>query len=384
MLKKYNFIGIYMHIKRILETNLTNKLQDNKAIVIYGARQVGKSTLLRRLFDGDKDVLWLYGDQPQTQAIFENASTERLKTIISSKKILIIDEAQLIKNIGLKIKLITDYIPNIKVIATGSSSFELANKINEPLTGRKWEYQLLPFSFKELSMQTSVAEELGNIETRLIYGYYPDVVLNKGNEKEILLELANSYLYKDILLWGNLQKSDKITKLLQALAFQAGSQVSYNELAQIVGLNIKTVEKYIELLEKSFVVYKVSSFSRNLRNELKASIKIYFYDNGIRNALISAFNPISLRDDIGVLWENFIMSELLKKDMYAKNFARRWFWRTKQQQEIDLIHESGGVYKAFEFKWNSLKKVHAVKIFKEAYPDIEVNVINKDNFIDYM
>jgi predicted AAA+ superfamily ATPase len=210
------------------------------------------------------------------------------------------------------------------------------------------------------------------------------VALHAGEEKERLLELVNSYLYKDVLIWENVQKAEKITKLLQALAFQVGSQVSYAEMAALVGLDSKTVERYIDLLEKAFVIYRLTSYSGNLRDELKKSKKIYFYDNGVRNALISAFNPLELRNDIGILWENFIMAELLKKDMCAKNFAHRWFWRNKQKQEIDLIHEADGVFTAYEFKWNEKKKVPCPAAFKQAYPEIEFHVINKENFFNYV
>jgi predicted AAA+ superfamily ATPase len=372
------------HIKRTLEKKLRGKLADAKTVIVYGARQVGKSTLLQHMFAQNADVLWLYGDQPQTQRIFEEATPQKFKAILGSKKILVIDEAQMIQNIGLKLKMFTDYLTKVKVIATGSSSFDLANKVNEPLTGRKWEYELFPLSFREMSEATSVLTETHNLETRLIYGYYPEVALNSGEEKERLLELVNSYLYKDVLVWENLQKTEKLTKLLQALAFQVGAQVSYNELAGLVGLDLKTVEKYLDLLEKAFVIYRVTSYNKNLRNELKTSRKIYFYDNGVRNALISAFNPLELRNDIGALWENFLMSELLKKDKYVKNFARRWFWRTKQKQEIDLIHEAEGVCRAYEFKWNARKKVACPETFKTAYPEIEFRVINRENFVDYI
>ena len=256
--------------------------------------------------------------------------------------------------------------------------------INEPLTGRKWEYQLLPLSFTEMAEASSVLEEKNLLETRLIYGYYPEVALNPGEEKERLLELVNSYLYKDVLIWENLHKAEKITRLLQALAFQVGSQVSYSEIAAIVGMDSKTVEKYIDLLEKAFVIYRLTTFSRNLRDELKTSKKIFFYDNGVRNALISAFNPLKLRDDIGSLWENFIMAELLKKDKNSKSFAHRWFWRTKQKQEVDLIHEIDGVFTAYEFKWNEKKNVPCPAAFKEVYPEIDFHVINKSNFIYYL
>jgi len=372
------------YITRTFESGILSKLSDNKAIIIYGARQVGKSTMLKHLFKDTDNVLWLYGDQAQTQSFLDDVSVPKIKPIIGNNKIVIIDEAQMIKDIGVKLKVFTDYLDDIKVIATGSSSFDLANKINEPLTGRKWEYHLLPLSFKEMADASGVFEEMGHLETRLIYGYYPDIVTHPGEEKERLLELVTSYLYKDVLIWENLQKADKITRLLQALAFQTGSQVSYSEIGSLVGLDSKTVEKYIDLLEKAFIIYRLTSYSRNLRNELKACKKIYFYDNGVRNALISAFNPLELRDDIGMLWENFIMAELYKKDMGAKNFARRWFWRTKQKQEIDLIHEEDGNFTAYEFKWNEKKKVSCPDSFKNAYPKIDFHVINRINFIDYL
>jgi len=252
------------------------------------------------------------------------------------------------------------------------------------LTGRKWEYQLLPLSFRELCDANGVMEELGHLETRLIYGYYPEIITQPGEEKERLLELVTSYLYKDVLIWENLHKADKITKLLQALAFQIGSQVSYAEIAVLVGMDSKTVEKYIDLLEKAFIIYRLTSYSRNLRNEIKAGKKIYFCDNGVRNALISSFNPLELRNDTGQLWENFIMAELLKKDKNTKDFAHRWFWRTKQKQEIDLIHESDGIFNAYELKWSEKKKVSCPAAFSEVYPEINYQVINKNNFIDFL
>ena len=261
------------YIIRNLEKIILQKLADRKAIILFGPRQTGKTTLLKQLLNDNPNVLWLYGDQPQTQVIFDDVSEARIKTLIGDKKIIVIDEAQMIKNIGIKLKIFTDYLEGVKVIATGSSSFDLANKINEPLTGRKWEYQLLPLSFTEMANASSIVEEIKCLETRLIYGYYPEIALNPGEEKMRLLELVNSYLYKDVLVWENLKKADKISKLLQALAFQTGSQISYSEIGAFTGLDSKTVEKYIELLEKSFVIYRLSSYSRNLRNELKASKK---------------------------------------------------------------------------------------------------------------
>ncbi|MCL2233200.1 MAG: ATP-binding protein [Treponema sp.] len=372
------------YIARTIAGDLSQKLADKKALIVFGARQVGKSTMLKQMLKGDDSVLWLYGDQAQTGAFFSDLSISNIKAMIGSKKTVVIDEAQMIADIGIKLKMFTDYLDDIKVIATGSSSFDLANKINEPLTGRKWEYHLLPLSFKEMANASSVFDEMGHLETRLIYGYYPEIVTHPGEEKERIMELVTSYLYKDVLILERLQKVEKITRLLQALALQVGSQVSYSEIGAIVGIDSKTVEKYIELLEKIFIVYRITSYSKNAHNELKASKKVYFYDNGIRNALISAFNPLELRDDIGILWENFIMAELLKKDKNSRNFAKRWFWRTRQSQEIDLVHEVDGIWSAYEFKWNDKKNVSCPSAFKEAYPEVSFHVINRKNFIEFV
>lgn len=268
-----------------------------------GARQVGKTTLLRKIFDHHGDMLWLNGDELDVQQLFSEVSATRLRSIIGNKKVVIIDEAQRIENIGLRLKLITDTLTEVQLIATCSSSFDLANKVNEPLTGRKWEYRMFPVSFTEMVDHHGLLEEKRLLKHRMVFGYYPDVITNEGEEKEILKQLSDSYLYKDILMWEQIQKPDKVLKLLQALAFQLGAQVSYNELGQICGLDSKTVEKYIILLEQTFVIFRLSSFSRNLRNELKSSKKFYFYDNGIRNALIANFNFVESRSDAGALWE---------------------------------------------------------------------------------
>ena len=258
-----------------------------------------------------------------------------MKYIFGNKKYVVIDEAQQIKDIGSKLKLITDELPEIQLIATGSSSFDLANRVNEPLTGRKWEYKMYPVSFAEMVMHHGLLEEKRLIPHRLVYGYYPDVVNNPGDEKEILKQLSDSYLYKDILMWEHIKKPDKLLKLLQAIAFQIGNQVSYSELGQICGIDSKTVEKYIVLLEQCFVIFRLGSFSRNLRNELKSSRKIYFYDNGIRNAIIADFSLAENRHDIGALWENYIISERHKKIEYDLLWRHSWFWRTSDQKEID-------------------------------------------------
>ena len=371
-------------VKRLLEEILASKLGKGKAIILMGPRQVGKTTLLRTLFHNSDDALWLNGDEPDVQAMFENMSSTRLRAIIGNKKVVIIDEAQRIADIGLRLKLITDQIPEVQLVATGSSSFDLANQVNEPLTGRKWEYKMYPLCFEEMVNHHGLLEEKRLIPHRLVYGYYPDVVMNIGEEKDILKQLSDSYLYKDILMWEQIKKPDKLLKLLQALAFQVGSQISFSELGQLCGLDSKTVEKYIVLLEQAFVIFRLSSFSRNLRNELKSSRKIYFFDNGIRNALIANFSQIESRNDIGALWENFLVSERIKRLGYHSIWANNWFWRTQQQKEIDYIEEQDGALHAYEFKWNPDAKYKSPKQFTEAYPDSTFSVIHRDNIEEFL
>ena len=371
-------------IKRILEESIGSKLHKGKAVIIMGPRQVGKTTLTKELFRNSKDVLWLNGDEIDVRSLFEEISSTRLRLIIGNNKVIVIDEAQRITNIGIKLKLITDQIPEVQLIATGSSSFDLANKVNEPLTGRKWEYKMLPISFSEMVEHHGLLEEKRLIPHRLVYGYYPDVVTNIGNEKDILKQLSDSYLYKDILMWEQIKKPDKLLKLLQALAFQVGSQVVYSEIGQICGLDAKTVEKYIVLLEQTFVIFRLGSFSRNLRNELKSSRKIFFYDNGIRNALIANFGQIESRQDIGMLWENFLIAERMKKISYGNHWVNSWFWRTQQQKEIDYVEEEDGKLSAFEFKWNPEAKVKQPTQFQTAYPDSTFKVIHSNNFEEFL
>ena len=372
-------------IPRKLEQIVTDALHKRKAIIIMGPRQVGKSTLLSTLFGNEKDILWINGDEPDFKSMFENATSTSLKALIGSHKYVIFDEAQRISNIGIKLKLIIDNMPNVQLVVTGSSSFELSNRINEPLTGRKFEYQMFPLSFGEMVSQTSLLEEKRLLHHRLIYGYYPDVVMNAGNEKEILQNLASSYLFKDILSFDKIQKSEQLERLLQCLALQIGSQVSYNELGQQVGLDSKTIEKYIVLLEKCYIIFRLTSFSRNLRNELKKSRKIYFYDNGIRNAILGSYAPIENRQpsEIGALWENFVIAERIKKNGYEKNYCNKWFWRNKDQQEIDYIEESDGKISAFEFKWNPHKKVTPPKSFIQEYKS-SFEVISPDNIDSFL
>lgn len=372
-------------IKRQLQEIISTQIYGNKAIIILGARQVGKSTLLKELLSNHNDVLWLNGDDPDVRTIFSNMNSTRLRSIISNKKIVVIDEAQRITNIGINIKLITDQMEGIQVIATGSSSLMLSSSINEPLTGRKREYPMFPMTFSEMANHTSVLEEIRMIPHRMVFGYYPEVVSTPGDAKEILHELSESYLYKDILTLENIRHPDKLALLLRALAFQIGSQVSYNELSNMVGLDSKTVERYIDLLEKSYIIFRLGSYSKNLRNELKTGRKIYFWDLGIRNAVINNFTNIELRNDTGELWENFAITERIKKNRYARNFANSWFWRTQQQQEIDYIEEADGRLNAFEFKWNT-KKANAKcpASFLTAYPGTAFSVITPNNIEDFL
>lgn len=368
-------------ILRYLHTNLEKKLADKKAIILLGPRQAGKTTLLRELVRRNQlDALSWNGDETDIREMLKNPTSTQLKSYIGKHKILIIDEAQRIENIGLAIKLIYDNIPGVKVIATGSSAFELANRINEPLTGRKWEFFLYPVSYGEMVEHHGLIEERRLLEQRLIYGYYPDVVTSPGQEKETLQQLADSYLYKDILTWENIQKPEKLEKLIQALAFQLGNEVSYLELSRMTGIDKETVERYITLLERAFVVFRLGAFSRNLRKELSKARKIYFYDNGIRNAVIRNYAPLGLRADKGALWENFLISERLKFLQKNEWFTNRFFWRTHDRQEIDYIEERDGILHAFEFKWSEKAKTKFPTVFLITYPEHKTEVINRSNF----
>lgn len=350
-----------------------------------GARQVGKTTLLKQVFSTDSsDVLWMSGDEPDVRGMFENMTSTRLRSIIGNHRVVIIDEAQRIEDIGIKLKLIIDQIPSVQLMATGSSSFELANKINEPLTGRKWEYKLFPLSFNELVNETNLLEEKRMVPHRMVYGSYPDVVTHPGKEVAILRELTESYLYKDILEFERIHKPEKLTKLLQALAYQVGAEVSYNELSQLCGLDAKTVASYISILEQAFIIFRLGTFSRNLRNELKNSRKIYFYDNGIRNALIGNFSQVENRTDVGALFENYAIAERMKRKEYLMDYARSWFWRNTNKQEIDYIEEKDGKIHAYELKWNPKRKASAPLSFRNAYPDADFTVINRDNIEDLL
>jgi predicted AAA+ superfamily ATPase len=372
-------------IQRKLLSVLQAKLNKRKAIILIGARQVGKTTLLKQIPGfAKKKILWLNGDEADTRALFQSASVTQLKKLIGKNEIVIVDEAQRIKNIGVGLKLITDGIPEVQLLVTGSSSLELNSTINEPLTGRKWEYQLYPLSFAEMVNHHGLLEEKRLITHRLLYGYFPDVINHPGEEREILTQLTDSFLYKDVLSLDSLKKPIALQNLLRALAFQVGSQVSYNELSQVCGMDVKTVEKYIGLLEQTYVLFRMSSYHRNLRGELSKSKKIYFYDTGVRNALINNFNTPEFRQDIGGLWENFLVVERMKYLAYSGRRVNSWFWRTVGQQEIDLIEEENGAMRAFEFKWNPKAKVKLTPTFANAYPEASFEVIHPGNMEEFV
>ena len=367
-------------IDRTIEQNIAPLLGSHKAIIIMGARQVGKSTLLGKMLTERSDVLWLNGDDPDTQSLFQGITSTRLRTLLAAYRIVVIDEAQRISDVGLRLKLITDQVPNVQVIATGSSSFTLASKVNEPLTGRKREFTLFPLTFAEMVAHTNLLDELRLLPHRMVYGYYPEVVSTPGGETAVLKELTNSYLYRDILSFDGIGKPDKVMRLVQALAYQIGSQVSYNEVGQLVGIDPKTVERYVDILEKSFVIFRLGSFSRNLRNELKQSRKIYFWDLGIRNAVIGNLSQVENRTDVGALWENICIAERMKQLNYRGSLAHSWFWRTQQQKEIDYIEEENGTLQAFEFKWNErMAGSRCPAAFATAYPDAAFQVVTPAN-----
>lgn len=371
-------------ISRILTQKIKSALKLKKAIIILGARQVGKTTLLNDLVSELDNVIFINGDEPDSNEKLTNLSSSRLKSIFGNAKTIIIDEAQMIPDIGITLKRIVDYIKDIQLFVSGSSSIELANTVNEPLTGRKLEYQLFALSFQEMVNYTSLTEEKRLLPHRMIFGYYPEIVTTSGHEIELLKNLAGSYLYKDILSFGTVKKPTLLDKLLKALALQVGSEVSYNELSQIIGADKETVERYINLLEKAFIVFQLNALSRNVRNEIKKSKKIYFYDNGIRNALIGNFQQFELRTDKGALWENFIISERIKVLGYNQFYGNYYFWRTFRQQEIDFIEEEDGMFSAFEFKLNHKKRGRFSKTFTEAYPVKELKTISPENIEEFL
>lgn len=378
-----------MHgIERDLKAVLDSKIGKGKVLLLIGPRQVGKTTLLKNILtsiSSEKKVQFWNCDESDVRQFLSEANSAKLKSFVGNSDFIVIDEAQRVKDIGLTIKLLHDSFPNVQLAVTGSSSLDLSNSINEPLTGRKFEYNLFPFSTNELVNHTSMLEEMRLLKNRLVYGFYPDVVNNPGEEKEILTNIVNSYLYKDVFEFQDIRKSSVIEKLVQALALQVGSEVSFNELGNLLGIDTVTVQRYVDLLEKAYVIFHIRSFSRNVRNELKKSIKIYFYDNGVRNSVISNFSPVELRSDIGALWENFLISERIKNNTYHNKHAKYYFWRTTQKQEIDFIEEVDQNLFAYEFKYNP-KKVNSKcpVTFSNNYPNVPFEVITSENYMDFV
>ena len=375
-------------IKRDLQIILSQKLGKGKVIILMGSRQVGKTTLLQKLlseYSDEKSVQYWNCDEIDVRKLLADESSARLKSFVGNSKFIVIDEAQRVQNIGLKLKILHDNFPDVQIAVTGSSALDLSNTINEPLTGRKFEYNLFPFSTNELVHNFSMLDEMKQLENRLVYGFYPDVVNNPGEEKEILSNIVSSYLYKDVFEFQDIRKPAVIEKLVQALALQVGSEVSFNELGNLLGIDSLTVQKYVDLLEKAYVIFHLHSYSRNVRNELKKSIKIYFYDNGVRNAVISNFSPCDLRSDIGMIWENFLISERVKNNAFHNRNAKYYFWRTTQKQEVDFIEEIDGKFSAFEFKYNP-KKANAKcpLTFSNNYPEIPFSVISKENYLEFI
>lgn len=371
-------------IERYLKTRIEQKLTSGKAIIVLGPRQTGKTTLLKNIAQKYEKSLILNCDDPFLRDQLQNINTAQLRQLIGSNEVVFIDEAQRVKNIGITLKLIIDELKDVVLLVSGSSALEIANEINEPLTGRKWEYMLYPISWQEFNLHVGYVTAMQQLEQRMIFGMYPEVINNLGNEAEILRQIAGSYLFKDLLSYNGIRKPELLEKLLKALAFQIGNLVSYNELANMLQVDKNTISTYIDLLEKAFVVFRLQPFSRNLRKEISTSRKIYFYDTGIRNTLINNLNSFDFRDDQGALWENFVIAERMKYLHYQGLYSNTWFWRTQQQQEIDYLEESGGILSGYEFKWNSDRKYKVPTIFSETYPKSEIQVISKQNFLPFV
>jgi predicted AAA+ superfamily ATPase len=370
-----------MLVNRTLKAQIKECFFKNKAIIIFGPRQVGKTTLVEDLLKDFKEpIIRFNGDESDIRELLTNPTSSMLKTLTAGKEIVLIDEAQRIENIGITVKLFVDTMPEKQIIATGSSSFELANKINEPLTGRKYEVMLFPLSFSEMTRYHGLLEEKRQLEQRLVFGSYPEIVTNPKEAKQNLKALAGSYLYKDILSFCSIQKPVVLEKILKALALQLGSEVKYSELANLIGVDKQTIEKYIDILEKAFILFRLPALNRNIRNEIKKGKKIYFFDNGIRNAVIGNFTHTRLRTDIGALWENYLVSERKKVFSYGNSDVFPYFWRTVQQQEIDYIEEDSGIISAWEFKWNQKTKVKFSKTFVSNYSPVTTSIISPSNF----
>jgi len=374
-------------IPRTVESQVKKYLRPNKVVVILGPRRVGKTVLIQKILsETTEPYLLLNGEDIETRELFRRRSIKSLESILEGKKFLVIDEAQKIPDIGNALKLMVDEIPELKVLITGSSAFDVENYTGEPLTGRKMTFKLFGISEGELSSIEPVVERKDNLHKRLIYGSYPELLQSETNlEKHLYLkELVNSYLLKDILTFETIRNSDKIIDLLRLIAFQVGSEVKIPELSNSLRVSRNTVDKYLDLLTKVFILYKVGGFSRNLRKEVNKSSRYYFLDNGIRNILIGNLNPLDLRNDVGILWENYMVSERIKYQNYNNVLVYNYFWRTYDQQEIDWVEDRGGVLYGYEFKWNSNKKPKAPGAWKNAYPNAKYEVINPENYREWL
>ena len=370
---------------RKLQPIIESHFFQGKAIVVVGPRQVGKTTLLKMLLkDRPEKSRWLDCDDPAVRALFGAQGAADLPSVIADSQFVVIDEAQRVPDIGLVLKRIIDHHPNVQLLVTGSSSLELTSAVNEPLTGRKFEFRMFPISMPEIELNEGLIAAKSSLEQRLIFGSYPDVINHPGDAKERLIGLADSYLYKDILSLEGLKRPALLNKLLVALALQLGQEVSYNKLAQLLGVDHKTIEKYIDLLEKSFVLFRLRGLSRNLRNELKKAKKIYFTDVGIRNAILRNFAPLTLRQDVGALWENFYICERLKSNQYKLRFVNSYFWRTTDKQEIDYIEESDGQFLLHEVKYSPKAKATFPETFLMTYPVREKVVVTPENYLQYL
>jgi uncharacterized protein len=372
-----------MAISRQIESQLENDFFKGKIILLLGARQVGKSTLIKMLPPCNRyPTLWLDGENADVHQLFENANSERLKQITGGHKIVVIDEAQKIENIGSILKLFADYLKDVQVIASGSSAFELRNSLNEPLTGRKFEYSLFPMSFVEMVNHTNLLHEIRSLPQRMVYGSYPEIVTNPNDAERLLLFLSDSYLYKDIFLFKGIKKPEKMLELLKLLAWQIGSEVNFNELSNALKIDNATVESYIHMLEQAFVIYRLPVYHTNQRAELKKSRKVFFNDLGIRNALINDFRPVEVRKDVGALFENFVINELRKQNEYQQVYANLYFWRNVNQREVDLVLEKNNRLIAVEIKWSAQKKANLTKGFSNLYPKAKFKLINKENYFE--
>ncbi|MBF0500094.1 MAG: ATP-binding protein [Candidatus Riflebacteria bacterium] len=375
-----------MYIRQKQLDNLKTMVKPGKVIVVYGARRTGKTTLIREFLKGEtKPYLLVNGEDITVQSYLSSQSLEKLGEFVGNNRLLVVDEAQKVHNIGLNLKMIVDNVPGIRIIATGSSSFDLARSIGEPLTGRKTTLIQYPLSQLEIGCTEQRHQTEARLESRLIYGSYPEVVLmqDKSERQQYLKEIVSSYLYKDILEMEGIRKSAKIGRLLQLIAFQIGKEVSYTELGTSLGMSKNTVDHYLDLLEKAFVIQRLGGFSRNLRNEIIKNSRYYFIDNGVRNALINNFNPIELRNDVGELWENYLLIERLKRQEYLRESANNYFWRTYTKKEVDLVEERNGGLYGYEMKWGKAKP-RPPKDWITAYPEAEWQMINRENYLDFI